>query len=154
MTTPPGPRPGGTPSQAATSPRPWSGALELMVRAAGAVVAVWGGILLACYATFMTAYRIGATLVPVSLVFVVLGNAALIWFAHYTTRNKLLALLPGLAWIVVSLLGADRTTEGDLVLYSKNWVGTVYLFAGAGTIAVAAYRLVVPKPPPTPRRPD
>jgi hypothetical protein len=138
-----------TPSPATPPPPPErsSGGLDILVRAGGAVVAVCGGILLAFYATFMTPYRIGTVFVPVSLVLVIVGNAALIWFAYYTTRNKFLALLPGLVWLALAFLGADRTTEGDLVLYQKNWVGTVYLFAGAGTIAVAAYRIIVPKPP-------
>ena len=129
------------------APERSSGGLDKLVRAGGAVVAVCGGILLAFYATFMTPYRIGTVFVPVSLVLVIVGNAALVWFAYYTTRNKFLALLPGLVWLALAFLGADRTTEGDLVLYQKNWVGTVYLFAGAITIAVAAYRIIVPKSP-------
>jgi hypothetical protein len=152
MTKPPAaptPQPA-SPSAQARLPERWSGVLETLVRVGGAVIAVWGGMLLAFYATFMTPYRIGTTLVPVSVVLVIVGNAALIWFSYCTTRNKFLALLPGLVWLGLAYLGADRTTKGDLVLYQKNWVGTVYLFAGAGTVAVAAYRLIVPKPPPPP----
>jgi hypothetical protein len=138
-----------TPSPAPPPPPPEksSGGLDILVRAGGAVVAVCGGILLAFYATFMTPYRIGTVFVPVSVVLVIVGNAALVWFAYYTTRNKFLALLPGLVWMALAFLGSGRTTEGDLLLYQKNWVGTVYLFAGAGTIGVAAYRIIVPKPP-------
>jgi hypothetical protein len=126
----------------------FSGVAEPAIRAGGAVVGVAGGVLLAFYATFWTPLRIGQVFVPVSIVLAILGNAALIWFTYYTTRNRFVALLPGVVWIVLAFFGAERTTEGDLVLYQKNWVATVYLFAGAGTIAVAAYRLIVPKPPP------
>lgn len=136
------------PSSLASAAGWWARPLDLTIRTGGLVVAAWGGILLAFYGTFMTPYRIGTVFVPVSVVLVIVGNLALIWFAFFTTRNKWLALVPGLAWIALSFLGADRTTEGDLIMYQANWVGTVYLFAGAGTIAVAAYRLIVPKPPP------
>lgn len=142
------PPPSSSPPSSPALPRRWLGLVEMLVRVGGLVVGVWGGILLACYATFMTPYRIGTAFVPVSVLLVIVGNAALIWFTYYTTRNKFLGMLPGLVWIALSFLGADRTTEGDLVLYQKNWVGTVYLFAGAGTIAILAYRLIVPKPPP------
>jgi hypothetical protein len=147
MTTPPppgAPQPRGVPRPY----RPNDKVLDILLRVVGAVVAVWGGALLGTYATFMTAYRIGTVLVPVSLVLAVVGNLALIWFAYATTGNKWLALLPGLVWAGLSFVGATRTREGDLVLYQSNWVGTVYLFAGSVTIAVAAYRLIVPKPPP------
>jgi hypothetical protein len=146
MTAPP---PGVPPPRGAPRPyRPDDKVLDVLLRIAGAVVAVWGGVLLGTYATFLTAYRIGTVLVPVSLVLAVAGNLALIWFAYLTTGNKWLALLPGLVWAALSFVGATRTSEGDLVLYQSNWVGTVYLFAGSITVAVAAYRLIVPKPPP------
>jgi hypothetical protein len=149
MSTPP-PSPG--PAQD-DGPNPYDRLLDVLVRVLGAVVAIWGGFLLGTYATFMTPYRIGTALVPVSLLLAVGGNLALIWFAYVTTRNKFLALLPGLVWVVLSFVAANRTTEGDLVLFQSNWVGTVYLFAGSVTIAVAAYRLIVPKSPPImPRR--
>ncbi len=128
--------------------RDWRPVLELLVRIAGTIVAVAGGALLGVYATLMTPYRVGGTLVPISLLLAVGGNAALIWFGYFTTRNKFLALLPGLVWAGFAFLGVDRTREGDVVLYQQNWVGTVYLFVGAITISVAAYRLIVPKQPP------
>jgi hypothetical protein len=122
--------------------------MELAVRAAGAVIGVWAGALLALYATFWTPMRVGQALVPVSILLAVGGNAALIWFAYSTTRNKFLGLLPGIVSVAVSFLGAERTTEGDLILFQTNWVATVYLLAGAGTVAVAGYKLIVPKPSP------
>jgi hypothetical protein len=130
----------------------WQPVLEVLIRVGGAVVAVAGGALLGVFATLMTPFRIGGTLVPISLLLAVGGNAALIWFSYFTTRNKFLALLPGLVWAGFAFLGVDRTNEGDIVLYQQNWVSTVYLFVGAITVSIAAYRLIVPKPAPlTPR---
>ena len=151
MSTPPAqgtPPPHSTPPAPSPEPRRDDLLADVLVRVGGAVVAIWGGILLGLYATFMTPFRIGTALVPISIALAVVGNAGLVWFAYLTTRNKFVALLPGLVWAVLSFMGSARTTEGDLVLYQSNWVGTVYLFAGSITVGVAAYRIIVPKPPP------
>ena len=105
-------------------------------------------MLLAVYGVFITPFRVGAVLVPVALVFAVVGNLVLIWFAHGVTRNRWLALLPGAIWLVITFAASGRTTEGDLVLYQSNWVATAYLFAGAATITVAGYRILTAAPPP------
>ena len=142
----------------APPPQPAPGLPDALVRVAGAVVAIWGGVLLAFTGAFLTPFRIGTVLVPVAIVLAVAGNAVLIWFAYDVTGNKFLGLLPGLVWLAWSFVFADRTKEGDLVLVQGNWVATVYLFAGSATIAVAAYRMLVPRrhqPPPStvlPRR--
>jgi hypothetical protein len=126
---------------------------DRLLTVAGTVIGLWGGFLLAIYTMFITPYRIGTVLIPLSIVLAIAGNAALIWFTYTATGNKWLGLLPGLVWVALTFFGADRTTEGDLVLSQRNWVATVYLFAGAATVGIAAYRLIVPKPPPlTPRR--
>ena len=116
-------------------------AVEVGLRVAGTIVAVWAGALLAFAGSFWTPYRVGTVLVPVSILLAIAGNAALVWFTLKVTGNRFLALLPGIVWFVLSFLGAERTTEGDLVLY--NWVATVYIYAGAITVGVAAYRIIV-----------
>ena len=130
-----------------TPPRPDDGPawLHCVLRWVGAAVAVWGAVLIATFGAFITPWRVGTVLVPVALPLAVLGNAALIRFAYRVTRNKFLGLLPGLVWVVVSFVASARTTEGDLVLYQSNWVATVYLLAGAATVGVAAYRMIVPR---------
>lgn len=117
--------------------------MDLAVRAVGALVAVWGAVLLGLVGAFLTPLRLGNTLVPVSILLAIVGNAALIWFAYRVTESKLLGLLPGVVWLAVTVLGVERTTEGDLVL--TNWVATVYLYAGAITVGVAAYRMILPR---------
>jgi hypothetical protein len=116
--------------------------IDSVLRGVGVVVAVWGAIVVALYGAFLTPLRWGAALVPMALVLAVLGNLLLIRYAYEVSGNRWLALVPGGIWLVVSFTAAGRTTEGDLVLLQSNWVATVYLFAGAGTIAVAAYRLM------------
>jgi len=134
---------------AAPRPEPPRG-LDALQRAGGAVVSVWGGAVLALWGAFLTPFRVGTLLVPVSLVLAVVGNAALMLFAYRTTRHRLLGLLPGLAWMAVSVVAADRTAEGDVVL-RDNWVSLAYLLAGSATIAIVGYRLAA-SPTPTSRR--
>jgi fatty-acid desaturase len=117
---------------------------EILVRAGGLVVACWGAVLLAAIGAFFTPFRIGSVLVPISVVLVVLGLVGLTQFAHDVTGHTWLSLVPGLIWLLISFWWSSRTSEGDLVLVEQNWVATVYLFAGAITIGVAAYRIIVP----------
>ena len=69
--------------------------VDAALRGAGAAVAAWGAVVLAVYGAFITPLRVGTVLVPVALVFAVVGNLMLIWFAHEVTRNRWLALVPG-----------------------------------------------------------
>jgi hypothetical protein len=116
----------------------------LWLRLVGLVVACLGGALLAIVGAFLTPYRIGSVLVPVSLVIVLVGIVALTRFAHEVTDRAGLSLLPGGVWLVLSLVLSSRTSEGDLVLTSQNWVATVYLLVGSVTLGVLAYRMIVP----------
>jgi hypothetical protein len=130
---------------------PWLRWVDLILRGLGAGVAAWGGLVLAGYGAFMSAFRVGTALVPVAVPLAIVGNAALIWFAYRVTRHTFLGLLPGLLWVAVTFIWSSRTTEGDLVLYQSNWVATAYLLAGSATVGVCAYRLIVPRRPARPR---
>jgi hypothetical protein len=91
----------------------------------------------------MTPFRIGTALMPVAILLATAGNAALIWFAYVVSGSRRLALLPGVVWIIASFVWSGRTGEGDLVLTTSNWVGTLYLVSGWATIFFAAYRLLL-----------
>jgi hypothetical protein len=115
------------------------------VTAGGVVVACVGALALAIVGAFLTPFRIGGILVPIALPLVVGGLAGLQWFAHAITRNLGLSLLPGLIWLVLSLVLSAPTSEGDIVLYQQNWVAVVYLLVGSVTIGVVAYRQIIPR---------
>ena len=117
---------------------------EILIRAGGLVVACWGAVLLAAVGAFLTPFRVGSVLVPISVLLVVLGIIGLTQFAHDVTGHTWLSLIPGLVWLLISFGWSSRTDEGDLVLVEQNWVATVYLFAGSITIGIAAYRMIVP----------
>lgn len=115
------------------------------LRLAGLAVACLAGLLVALIGAFLTPYRIGSILIPVSLLLVIAGLTVVTRFAHAVTDHVGLSLLPGLAWLALSLVLSNRTTEGDLVLISTNWVATVYLLVGSVTIGVLAFRMIVPR---------
>lgn len=112
---------------------------DRIVVVVGTLVAIWGAVLLAAYGAFLTPFRISAVLVPLSVLLAIGGNAVLAWFAYGVTGNRLIGLVPGVIWVVLSFIWADRTTEGDLVL-ANTWVSTLYLLLGATPMVVAAYR--------------
>jgi hypothetical protein len=113
------------------------------LRLAGLAVACAGGLLLALVGGFLTPLRFGSYEVPVSLVLVVGGLVIILRFAHAVTDHVGLALIPGLVWLLVSLVLSVRTTEGDLVLL-QGWVATLYLLLGSVTIGVVVYRMILP----------
>ncbi len=121
--------------------------VETLLRAGGAVVSLWGAVVLAIAGAFLTPFRVGTVLVPVSILLAVAGNAVLVWFARRTTRHRFLTVAPGLVWLGLTFFALGRTTEGDLVLYQENWVSMVYLLAGAATVAYLGYRALVPDAP-------
>jgi hypothetical protein len=120
-----------------TPPAPPPTLPELAVRAAGLVIAIWAAVLLALFGAILTPLRLGGALVPVSIPLAVAGNLALVWFVEVTTGRRGLALVPGLAWVAVTLVAGGRTTEGDLLIV--NWVGPVSLLAGGATLALALF---------------
>ena len=130
-----------------TEPPAWLGPV---IRWFGLAVAIWGAVLLAWFGAFLTPLRWDTILIPVSVILAIAGNVLLVRFTHDVTGHALLSLLPGLVWLILTLVMSDRTTEGDLVLAQNNWVATVYLFAGSISIGFAFYRLINPRRRPAP----
>jgi hypothetical protein len=117
-------------------------AADLALRVAGTLVAVGGAVATALVEAFLTPLYAGTVRLPAAAVLAVVTNAALVWFTYRATGHKLVALLPGLAWMAIMIVAAGRTTEGDIVLAGDNWVAMVTIFAGVGGYAFAAYRLL------------
>ena len=105
-------------------------------------------MLLALVGGFLTPYRLGGVLVPISLAIVIAGNWLLVRLTHETTGSIGLSLLPPVVWLLITLALARRTTEGDLVLAGNNWVANVYIIVGCVAAALPAYRLINPRPRP------
>jgi hypothetical protein len=118
--------------------------IDPALRVAGGVIAVWGALLLAVLGEFLTPFRIGSTLIPISLAIAIGGPAVVMWFGYETTGHKLGVILPGLAWVAAIIPAVDNTAEGDFVL-TQQWVAILYLLLSPLVAAVVGYRLLAPR---------
>ncbi|MCW3841395.1 hypothetical protein ONA70_14940 [Micromonospora yasonensis] len=137
-------------------------ALDVALRIAGGVVAVWAGVLAAVLELIFAAgawelvkgrpdgvskavVGISATLGGVAGV--VALTVLLGWFAHAAVGTRWAVALAALPWFVVIVAGGVRTAEGDLALTGDNVLGLAMVVAGAVTFAVLGFRQLVAPPP-------
>ncbi len=116
------------------------------LRLAGTVTGVLLGLATGVWDVFLSPLRAGGVPLPVSPLLAVLGNLGLVWFTYRVTGGKGLALLPGLAWFAIMVVGAGRTTEGDVPMPGNDYMGLLAVLLGAVAWGVGAYRLIVPRP--------
>ena len=102
-------------------------------------------VLLALWGAFLVPFRVGGTLVPVSLVIAVVGNV-LVGRAASRLAGSGGALATGVLWIGLTLVLSSRRAEGDVVVPGSP-VGMGFLLAGALASAVA-YGAAVLRPVP------
>ena len=119
---------------------------DLAYRVGGTLVGVLLGVITAIWEALLTPLTFpGSTTVrmPVALVAAVVGNAAIVWFTYRVTRHVGLALLPGLAWLIVMGVAGTTTSDGDLILTGNNWVGLATIATGALAWAGTGYWLII-----------
>jgi hypothetical protein len=116
--------------------------LNGIMQGAGFAVALLLAALSAAFEAALTPLYWGQVRLPVALVLAVVGNAALVWFTVVVTGRRIAVAGPALVWTVVLVVASSRTTEGDLVLTSNNWVGIGTMLAGSITFGVAAFVLI------------
>jgi hypothetical protein len=107
-------------------------------------------VLLALWGAFLVPFRVGGTLVPVSLVIAVVGNV-LVGRAGARVAGSTGAVVPGLLWVAITLVLSSRRAEGDVVVPSSA-TGVGFLLAGALASAVAYGAAVLRPAPGEPRR--
>ena len=107
-------------------------------------------VLLALWGAFLVPFRVGATLVPVSLVIAVVGNV-LVGRAAARVGGSAGALATGVLWTGVVLVLSSRRAEGDVVVPGSA-VGTGFLLLGVVASAVAYGAAVLRGSPDGPRR--
>jgi hypothetical protein len=101
---------------------------------AALAVAAW----LALVEAFWLPLRAGAVPIPLSVLAAVAGNLLLVPLAHRLSGSRVVAVLPGVVWLVVALGATVRRPEGDLVLAGGGVTGAVGLaFLVCGVIAAA-----------------
>ena len=119
--------------------RSWATALVLLLT-----------VLLALWGAFLVPFRVGGTLVPVSLVIAVVGNV-LVGRAASRLAGSTGALLTGVLWVGLTLVLSSRRAEGDVVVPGST-VGMGFLLAGALASAVAYGAAVLRPAADAPRR--
>ena len=122
------------------------------------IVAVLVSGWLALVEVFWLPLRIGGLLVPLSVLVAVVGNLMLIGAAHRLSGSRVVAVLPGLVWLVVAIGAMIRRPEGDLVLTGGGVSGTInlaFLLFGVTAAAFGVGRaLAGPRRGPLPAAPD
>jgi hypothetical protein len=103
---------------------------------AAVLVAGW----LALVEVFWLPLRVGAVVVPLSVLAAVAGNLLLVGWAHRLSGSRAVAVAPAVTWLVVVIGAMMRRPEGDLVLVGNGTAGVlnlVFLLLGVMSAAVA-----------------
>jgi hypothetical protein len=125
--------------------RPWTG----LERGWASALVVLLTVLLALWGAFLVPFRVGGTLVPVSILIAVVGNV-LVGRAAARLAGSSGPLLTGVLWVGLTLVLSSRRAEGDVVVPGSS-VGMAFLAAGALASAVA-YGAAVLRPAASPAR--
>lgn len=115
---------------------------DLVFRILGVIVGVALGAVTAVLAAVLTPLYIGSVRSPLAVIVALVGNAAITYFTYVVVRHAGLALLPGVAWLVVMFLALTKTSEGDLIV-TGTWVGGLTFLCGCIGWAGTGYFLIV-----------
>lgn len=139
--------------------------VDLVLRGAGALLAVLGGFGTAALAVLLVPLRVadlplvggvsggaGTVRVPVALVIAVGGVLFLVWFSRRATGLRWGGLLPAVGWFALIMLAVRATDEGDRLLMPDDWVATVAIFAGTVVLVVTLVTGWAQRPASPPRR--
>jgi hypothetical protein len=121
----------------------------------GGVLVLAAAVWMALVEVFWLPLRVGGVLVPVSLAAAVVANLLLPRLALWLTGSRLVAVLTGVAWLVVVVASMIRRPEGDLLITGGGATGVVnlvFLLVGVLAAAFAVGRALggSPRPPVSP----
>jgi len=129
---------------------------DAALRLAGGVVTLAGSLLVGLLMFVTLPWRVSTALgtvrVPVAVVIVVGGLAALFWYAPRATGTRWAALLPLAAWSVTVVVALGAGDPGGALLLADDWVAVLCLFGGT-VVAVVGTALALRGRPGTPRVP-
>jgi hypothetical protein len=125
------------------------GAVAKLLTTAGVLLAVLMSALSAVLELLLISVRVGGHLIGVSALLALVGNLLIGRFAHRATRHKWAVLPAALVWLAITLIAAGRTTEGDYLIASDNWVGWAMIGLGSLAWTIVGIRLVSSPPAKT-----
>ena len=138
-----------------SDPRRWS-VPDLALRLAGGVVTLAASLLVGLLMFVTLPWRVSTVLgtvrMPVAVVIVVGGLAALFWYAPRATGTRWAALLPLAAWSVTVVVALGAGDPGGALLLANDWVAVLCLFGGT-VVAVVGTALALRGGPGTPGEP-
>jgi hypothetical protein len=144
-----------TPAEHSPSPAPPSeeprpsrdrGAVAGLLTTAGVLLAVLMSVLSGLLELLLISVRVGGYLIGVSAVLALVANIFIGRFAHRATRRRWPVILAAAAWLLIVLVAAGRTTEGDYLITSNNWVGWAMIGLGSLSWTIVGIRLVSSPP--------
>jgi hypothetical protein len=113
--------------------------------AVAVITGVWIAILSTVAAVFFAPFRAGTTLVPLSLLFLVVGSIASVQYIWRMTGTRFLVMFPSVAWfLTIAFMGPERA-EGDLLLARSNWVSTAIVLVGTAVNTMAVLFIFSPR---------
>ncbi|MFG1602931.1 hypothetical protein [Actinoplanes sp. NPDC049265] len=138
-----------SPAPTSESPPPPPPADSTLVRTGGLIVSVLATLVTAVAELYLTPLRIAGVPIGASVLFAVVVNWALAWFALHTTRRRWAVGVPWVLWTVLMLFAAGaRTDEGDYLLGGDDWIALVMILVGSLSFAVFAYRMILSRTTP------
>ena len=115
---------------------------DWVLRIAAVLVGTVLLVVTATIAAFLSAFRVGATLVPISWAVAVAGIVVGLWVTWYGSQVNGLTGIPALAWFGAMLWLSSKRAEGDLAVQG-NWVGYGLLLLGMVAIIVTIAAFVM-----------
>lgn len=123
-------------------PRRVPGVLDMALRVAGGAVSAALAALTAVFEIFYAPLRVGGVLIGASVLVAAVVNYWLLRYTVSATGSGPAGLLPPAVWFALMLVASDRTTEGDTLMSTDNWVALVTIFVGSLSFAISGHRLL------------
>lgn len=115
---------------------------DTALRITAVIVAAALGMVTAIYEALFSALYWQHGRLPLAPVLALVANPLLAMFAYRGTGRLVAVLAPAVPWVVVMILAADRTREGDLIFAGDNWVAVATLFVGSIAFGVGVVPLI------------
>jgi len=126
-----------------------SRALDVALRVAGVVISIVAAICTALLELFASPLRLAGFPIGVSIIFALVANPAIAWFAVTATGRRWALAPPWIIWTVIMLFATGyRTPEGDYLVMGDDWVALLTVLLGSLAWALYAYRMILGGRPP------
>jgi hypothetical protein len=149
---PPGAPPAGALLPARVSSQRWTRAGDVLLRVAGALLSLAGGLVVAVLSVLSVPWRVdtwfGPVRLPAAVGFALLGAVALVWFAPRAAGTRWAVLLPAAGWFVVVAATVFPWRDGTQLLILTDPVAFLTVLAGTMVMIAAVMVGLTSRPRP------